>query len=42
MYITGSTFMVGWGNSRGWFIYLENLKLFVMKCFVSKKKLKSI
>ena len=32
----------GWGNLRGWFIYLENLKFFVMKCFVWIEKLKNI
>jgi len=32
----------GWDNSREWFIYLENLKFFVMKCFVWIEKLKSI
>jgi len=32
----------GWDNSRGWFIYLENLKFFVMKYFVWIEKWKSI
>jgi len=31
-----------WGNSRGWFISFENLKFFVMKCFVWIEKLKNI
>jgi len=41
-YIFLWTLMVGWDNSRGWFIYLENLKRFVMKCFVWIEKLKNI